>query len=152
MVITICSTIKFYPQILEVKKQLEEMGIEVLIPPHEVKNEVGDFIPVEEYYELRKKMMAVDGKEHDWIWLRKKEAMNCHFEKVEKGDVILILNYEKNGVANYIGGNVFLEIGLAFWLGKPIYFMNPIPQTLSYTEELKGMQPIVINGDLTLIK
>ncbi len=55
MIITICSTIKFWPQILEVKKQLEDMGHEVLIPPHEVKNEAGDFIPVEEYYELRKK-------------------------------------------------------------------------------------------------
>ncbi len=152
MVITICSTIKFWPQILKVKKQLEEMGHEVLIPPHEVKNEAGDFIPVEEYYAIRKEMMAKDGKEHDWIWQRKKEAMNCHFNKVEKGDVILVLNYEKNEVANYIGGNVLLEIGLAFWLGKPIYLMNSIPQTLSYTEELKGMQPIIINEDLSLIK
>jgi len=152
MIITICSTIKFWPQILEVKKQLEEMGHEVLIPPHEVKNEAGDFIPVEEYYELRRKMMVKDGKEHGWIWQRKKEAMNSHFEKVEKADVILVLNYEKNGVANYIGGNVLLEIGLAFWLNKPIYLINPIPIELSYTEELKGMQPIIINGDLNLIK
>ena len=152
MIITICSTIKFWPQILEVKKQLEEMGHEVLIPPHEVKNEAGDFIPVEEYYELRRKMMAEDGKEHDWIWLRKKEAIMTHFNKVNQADVILVLNYEKNNIANYIGGNVLLEIGLAFWLGKPIYFINPIPTELSYTEELKGMQPIVINGDLNLIK
>ncbi|MCX6746001.1 MAG: hypothetical protein NTX00_03190 [Candidatus Parcubacteria bacterium] len=152
MVITICTTIKFWPQVLEVKKQLEEMGHEVLIPPHEVKNKQGDLIPVEEYYKLRREMMDKDGQEHDWIWQRKKEAINCHFEKVDKADVILVLNYEKNGIDNYIGGNVLLEIGLAFWLGKPIYFMNPIPQTLSYTEELKGMQPIVINGDLTLIK
>ena len=152
MVVTICTTIKFWPKVLEVKKQLEEMGHEVLIPPHEVKNEAGDFIPVEEYYELRKKMMAKEGKEHDWIWQRKKEAMDCHFEKVDKADVILVLNYEKNGVANYIGGNVLLEIGLAFWLNKPIYLINPIPTELGYTEELKGMQPIIINGDLTLIK
>ena len=152
MIITICSTIKFWPRILEVKKQLEALGHEVLIPPHEVKNKEGDFIPVEEYYELRRKMMSVESQEHDWIWQRKKEAMNNHFAKVAKADVILILNYEKNGVANYIGGNVLLEIGLAFWLNKPIYFMNPIPQTLNYAEELKGMQPIVINGDLNLIK
>jgi len=152
MLITICSTIKFWPKILEIKKQLEDMGHEVLIPPHEVKNEKGDLIPVEQYYEIRKQMMAQNGQEHDWIWQRKKEAMNSHFEKVNEAHVILVLNYEKNGVDNYIGGNVLLEIGLAFWLNKPIYFMNPIPQTLSYTEELKGMQPIIINGDLTLIK
>jgi len=151
MIITICSTIKFWPQILAVKKQLEEMGHEVLIPPHEVPNQAGEMIPVEEYFKIRKEMVE-KGENIDWVWERKKEAMNWHFEKVNKADCILVLNYEKNGIANYIGGNVLLEIGLAFWLKKPIYFINPIPTELSYTEELRGMQPIVINGNLTSIK
>ena len=152
MIITICSSIKFWPQILEVKSQLENMGHEVLIPPHEVKNEAGELIPVEAYYEIRRAMMASDGQEHDWIWLRKKEAIMTHFNKVSQADVVLILNYEKNGIANYIGGNTLMEMGVACWLNKPIYLMNPIPSDLSYTEEIKGMQPIVINGDLSLIK
>ncbi len=152
MVITICSTIKFYDNILAVKKQLEEMGHEVLIPPHEVKNEAGDLISVKEYYDLRQKMMKESGQEHDWIWQRKKEAMEWHFEKVSQADVVLILNYEKNSIANYIGGNTFLEMGVAMWLNKPIYLINPIPIDLSYTEEIRGMHPIVIDGDLSLIR
>lgn len=152
MIITICSSIKFWPQICEVKKQLEDLGYEVLIPPHEVRNEAGDFIPVEEYYELRRKMMSDNGKEYDWIWLRKKEAILAHFNKVNQADVILVLNYDKNNIAGYIGGNTLMEMGLACWLNKPIYLYNQIPTDLSYTEEIKGMQPIVINCDLNLIK
>jgi nucleoside 2-deoxyribosyltransferase len=152
MVITICSTIKFYPQIVETKEKLEAMGHEVLIPPDQVKNEKGDFIKVEEYYDLRRAMMSANGNENSWIWQRKKEAIRWHFEKVSKADAVLILNFEKNNIANYIGGNTFLEMGLACWLDKPIYLMNPIPCELSYTEEIKGMQPIVINEDLSLIK
>jgi len=151
MIITICASIKFYPQILEVKKQLESMGYEVLIPPNEVKNQRGDFIPVEEYYQIRKNM--IDQSEDDkWVWERKNEAIRWHFNKVNKADVILILNFDKNNIANYIGGNTLLEAGLAFWLKKPIYLYNPIPEDISYYEEIKGMQPIVINQDLTLIK
>ncbi len=151
MIITICSSIKFWPQIVETKKQLEKLGHEVLIPPHEVKNEKGDFIPVGEIYKTRKDMLD-RGENKDWVWQRKKEAMQWHFEKVSRADCILVLNYDKNNVANYIGGNTLLEIGLAFWLGKPIYLFNPIPEEISYYEEIKGMQPIVINGDLSLIK
>jgi hypothetical protein len=63
----------------------------------------------------------------------------------------LILNYEKNGVANYIGGNTLMEMGLACWLNKPIYLMNPVPADLSYSEEIRGMRPIVIDSDLSLL-
>ena len=151
MIITICGSIKFYPEILNVKKQLEDMGHEVLIPPNQVKNKDGDLITAEEIYTIRKEMLD-NGDNHDWVWQRKSEAMMWHFEKVNKADVVLILNYDKNNIANYIGGNTLLEVGLAFWLGKPIYLYNPIPADISYYEEIKGMQPIVINQDLNLIK
>jgi diphthamide synthase subunit DPH2 len=151
MIITICSSIQFWPQILEIKKQLENMGHAVLIPPHQVKNEAGEMIPVEEYYRIRKQM--IDNKENDdWIWERKSEAIHWHLEKVNKADAILVLNYDKNNIANYIGGNTLIELGLAFYLHIPIYLYNPIPEEVSYYEEIKGMQPIVVNGDLNLIK
>ena len=151
MIITICASIKFYSEILNVKKQLEDFEHEVLIPPHRVKNEVGDFIPVEEYYEIRKKM--IDNKSNDkWVWQRKNEAINWHFEKVSKADCILVLNFDKNNIPGYIGGNTLMEMGLACWLKKPIYLYNQIPEAVSYYEEIKGMQPIIINQDLKLIK
>ena len=151
MIITICTSLKYYADALGVQKQLENLGHEVLIPPQQVKNESGDLIPVQEIYHLRKEALKKN-ENSDWLWQRKKEAMNDHFEKVNKADAILVLNFTKDGIDNYIGGNVFLEMGLAFWLNKPIYLLNPIPTGLSYAEELKGMQPIVINGDLNLIR
>ncbi len=151
MIITICASIKFYPQILEVKSQLEKMGHEVLIPPNRVKNDQGDSVSILDYYQTRKNDVKNNLNE-DWVWQRKNEAIMWHFEKVDKADVILVLNYDKNGVTNYIGGNTLMEAGVAFWLKKPIYLYNPIPEGVSYFEEIKGMRPIVINGDLNLIK
>ena len=72
------------------------------------------------------------------------------FSKVVWSDAILVLNLEKKGVPGYIGANALLEMGLAFHMQKPIYLMHGIP-TLSYTEEIRGMHPVVIDGDLSRI-
>ena len=71
---------------------------------------------------------------------------------IKGSDGILVLNYEKKGVENYIGGNSFLEIGVAFDLGKKIFLLNPIPENLPYTEEIEVINPVVINGDFSIIK
>lgn len=76
--------------------------------------------------------------------------MQGHFDEVVWSDVILVCNYDKNGVANYIGANTLLEMGLAFHLNKPIYLLSSIPE-ISYKEEILGMWPIVIDGDLKKI-
>jgi len=151
MVITICASIKFWPEILDVKKQLENLDHEVMIPPHEVPNKDGEMIPVEEYFRIRKKMVE-KGENIDWVWDRKNQAINWHFAKVNKADAILVLNFTKNDITNYIGGNTLMEMGVACWLKKPIYLYNSIPEGVSYYEEIKGMQPIIINQDLNLIK
>ena len=70
---------------------------------------------------------------------------------IKTADAILIANYDKKGIKNYIGGNTFLEIGFAHVLGKAIYILNDIPNC-SYTEEIKIMQPIVLKGDLLKLK
>ena len=71
--------------------------------------------------------------------------------KIEKCDAILVLNYDKKGIVNYIGGNTFLEIGLAFWLGKKIFLLHPIPE-MDYKAEMHAMQPVVLQGDLSLLQ
>ena len=76
--------------------------------------------------------------------------MRTHFKKVEWSDVVLILNYDKNNIINYIGANTLLEMGLAFHINKPIYLLNPIPE-ISYKEEILGMKPMVLNGDLSTL-
>lgn len=64
--------------------------------------------------------------------------------RVEKCDALLILNYTHRGVKNYIGGNSFLEMAVAFYLKKPIFLLNDIPQDMSYTEEIKSLYPTVV--------
>jgi hypothetical protein len=146
MKITICGSIAFYEQMLEIKQKLESLGHEVDLPPSEVEDDQGKMISVAEYYSRRKA-----GQESDtWIWDRKEWAIRFHFKKIEWADSVLILNYDKNGVVNYIGGNTFLEIGVAFHFGKKIYLLNDIPE-VSYKEEILGMKPIVIGSDLNNI-
>lgn len=146
MKITLCGSIAFIDEMDAVRKELEEMGHEVKMPPLEITGEDGMMMPVKEYYALRKS--AAD--DHTWVWSKKAEAMRNHFDKVAWADAILVCNYDKNGVPGYIGANTLLEMGLAFHLKKPIYLLNRIPE-VSYKEEILGMQPAVIEGILSRI-
>lgn len=139
MKITLCGSIAFFDEMQNVQKELEELGHEVKLPPSTIINDSGNAIPVKEYYAMRKSAVSDNG----WIWDKKEEAMRNHFDKVEWSDAILVLNYSKNGIDNYIGANTLLEMGLAFHLKKPIYLLNPIPE-ISYKEEIIGMKPEVI--------
>jgi hypothetical protein len=64
------------------------------------------------------------------------------------------LNYPKNGINNYIGGSVLMEIGLAYYLKKKIYLLFGLPdqKELSYTEVITAMQPVLLNGNLDALK
>lgn len=71
-------------------------------------------------------------------------------EVISSVDAVLVLNYTKNGIDNYIGGATFLEMYDAFRLGKTIYMMNNIPEGL-LKDEIIGFSPVVINGNLDKI-
>ena len=146
MKITICGSIAFISEMLDIKDQLEKLGHEIKMPPVEVENGEGKMIPAAEYYRIRRQTAGNE----DWVWDRKEWAMKKHFDKVAWSDAILVLNYDKNNIAGYMGANTFLEMGLAFHLGKKIYLFNPIPE-IPCKEELLGMKPIVINSNLHLI-
>jgi hypothetical protein len=72
-------------------------------------------------------------------------------DKIEKSDAILVANYTKKEIENYIGANTFLEIGFAHHIGKKIYFLNPIPDQPYIREELEAVEPVVLNGNLDKI-
>jgi hypothetical protein len=74
--------------------------------------------------------------------------MRQHFAEVEKGDAILVVNDEKHGVENYIGGNVLMEMTLAFYLHKPIFLLNGVPQGSMLEEEIIGVEPVLLAGRL----
>ena len=74
--------------------------------------------------------------------------------KIGKVDAVLVLNYnkEKNGqkLKNYIGAATFLEMYEACMQNKRIFVMNDLPNNM-LLDELKGFNPIILNGDLTKI-
>ncbi|MCR4326489.1 MAG: nucleoside 2-deoxyribosyltransferase [Candidatus Roizmanbacteria bacterium] len=81
----------------------------------------------------------------------KTQLIRQHFSKIRKSDAILVANYEKKGFQGYIGGNVLMEMALAFALHKKIYILHTPDDTLPITDEIHGLQPIFLNGDLSRI-
>ena len=82
---------------------------------------------------------------------RENDYLKSHYAGIVKSDAILIVNAEKNGVKNYIGGNVLIEMGQAYVLDKKIFFLYGMPETSSYMDEIQCMDPICLNGDLSAI-
>lgn len=80
------------------------------------------------------------------------DILNEYFGVIANADAILVLNYDKHGITNYIGGNTFLEMGIAYFLAKKIFLLNPIPDMPYYKTELIAMKPVVIDGDLRKIQ
>lgn len=154
MKITVCGSIGFYKEMKSIKDELIKLGYEVKIPELalEVPEEFGGGKKVYfgEYIENRGGIdsFPVGHK----IWDLKESAINDHFEKIKWGDSILVVNQDKRGISGYVGGNTLIEIGVAYFLKKKIYILNQISSELSYKQEIMGMKPIFLSGDLALIK
>jgi len=80
------------------------------------------------------------------------DAIREFWKPMQDADALLVANFDKHGIKNYIGGNTFLEMGFAHVLNQKIYLMNPIPKMPYYETELIAMRPTVINGNLKKIK
>jgi len=105
--------------------------------------------------DLHEPMIGKSDAEKEKIKLFQKEyqdAIRIFWNKMQGADAVLVLNYDKNGVRNYIGGNTLMEIGFAHVLNQKIYFLNPVPDISYYKTEIEAMQPMILNGDLSLIK
>ena len=134
-IFVVCSR-HFYHKIPPIKEELEKQGHNVTLPnsydapfkEEEVKNK-GE-------------------KEHqEW----KSAMMKRQEPKVRANDAVLVLNFEKNGQENYVGGATFMEIVKAWELEKKIFFWNPIPKSI-FEDELKAINPRVIFGDVAKIE
>ena len=100
------------------------------------------------------KYLGLSDQEKEKLKLEEKynhDAIREHGGLIKESDAILVINYDKHGIAGYIGGNVFLEMGLAHFLDKKIYLLNPIPKMPYYETEIIAMRPVVIGGDLEKI-
>lgn len=75
-----------------------------------------------------------------------------HYKNILESDAVLIVNGKKHGIENYIGGNVLMEMGQAYVNHKKIFFLNGMPENLSYMDEIEAMDPVCLYGDLNKIK
>ena len=146
MKITICGSTAFIKEMEAVANQLKHLGHEVEFPPVEFTDGDGKKWQTLDYYKFKKSEPFEDPE----FLNNHTQRIRDHFACVEWCDVVLVTNYDKNDVANYIGPNTLMEMGLAFYLNKKIYLLNPIPN-VAWTEEILGMRAIIINNNLSLI-
>ncbi len=144
MRITICGSMSFAREMIDFKSELEKMGLEVDIPGE-----------AKDYAEDLKLKKQTEGWESLEGARRKieRDLIRAHYNKIKNSDAIFVINKDKKGIKNYIGGNSFLEIGFAYILRKKIFLLNPIPTEIPYFyQEIIAMEPIVLGGDLAKIK
>ncbi len=135
----------FYNEMLSLKKELELVGNEVIIPSLALE------VPGEDKYfgQYMEENGGIDAfPVEDHIWELKKEAIIDHFSKIEESDAILVANFDKKGISGYVGGNTLMEIGLAFYLKKKIFILNDVSSEISYKQEIMGIRPTILKGDL----
>lgn len=142
-IITICSSAAHFRNVLDIEKQLKAMGYKVKIPKTaNVMKRTNNFDA--SFYKTWYK------NKNDYK--KKTLLMKDHFKKVTEADAILVANFEKNGLSGYIGGNVLMEMALAFHYKKPIFIYNNISEDLSIKEEVYALTPIFLDHDLNIIR
>ncbi len=82
---------------------------------------------------------------------RERNYFHDHYKNILASDAVLIVNHNKNGVKNYIGGNVLMEMGQAYVNHKKIFLLNGMPAGLPYMEEIEAMDAVCLNGNLAAI-
>ena len=131
----ICSK-AFYDRIAPIKEELEKMGHTVDVP-HTYDDP-----------EAEQRSWDLGDEEHGKF---KRAMFEASLKKIMTVDAVLALNFDKNGKKNYIGGSTFLELYDAFREKVKIYLYNDIPDGILH-DEISGFSPVIIHGDLTLIK
>lgn len=136
MKITICGSMVFAQEMLDIQKQLDELGHEAIVPI-----DVLDCLKDPSLNESIAHCQSYGDIDKD------------HFNKVAASDAVLILNYPKNGLNGYVGGATLTELGVARHLDKKIFILHDLPNEadLRYALEIKLMKPIILKGDISKI-
>ncbi|MFA6963968.1 MAG: hypothetical protein WC227_04675 [Patescibacteria group bacterium] len=147
MKIVICASVVFSKEIIGITEKLEKEGHTVDIPF--VTKLIRDKkISLDQYIADKDKEGDIKYREQ---YRDQVDMIKRYYGLINDCDAILVLNYDKKDIPNYIGGSVLMEMGFAYVLDKKIFLLNPIPE-MSYSDELKDCKPIVISGELSKIK
>jgi hypothetical protein len=141
MKIIICGSASFEKEKLDIKEKLEKVDVEGII------NELDEKLARGEEPELLKAIQ----KDHSSV-KRKYNFIKKYYKYISESDGILVTNFDKKGIKNYIGANTFLEMGYAHVLDKKIFLLNGMPEQDYIIDEIKIFKPTILNGDLTKIK
>ncbi|HVV66530.1 MAG TPA: hypothetical protein VHB72_00460 [Candidatus Saccharimonadales bacterium] len=137
MNIGVAGSMQFTDRMIEVCEELRKLGHEPFM------SKFGGNYAGKSAEEIEA-LKLVDKNEHD--------AIREFWQPMQTADALLVLNFDKHGIKNYIGGNAFLEMGFAHVLNQKIFLWNPAPDMPYYGTEIVAMKPVVINGDLNKIK
>lgn len=99
-------------------------------------------------------MVGKSDEEKEKLKLHQKynlDAIREFWKMMQGADAVLVANFDKNGIKNYIGGNTLMEIGFAYVLNQKIFLLNPIPDIFYYKTEIEAVKPAILNGNLDKI-
>lgn len=130
MKICVCCSLSFGDEVREIAQKLETMGHEVLLP----NGVINRLIEQKNFDPVRAKIET--------------DSNHKHVDKVRSADAVLVCNYTKNGIDNYIGANSFAEMFVAYYFNKPIYTLNDLPDMPYINDEIKSFGVKVLGGDL----
>ena len=128
MKILIHSSLDFKFEMIKVKKYIEHKTEHCVVLPELIR------------YQYIRDKMGDDGT----FTKIKNRLTKDNLKNVADCDCLLILNYTHRGIENYVGGNSFMEMVVAFYYNKPIYLLNEIPKAMNYTEEIKALYPTIV--------
>lgn len=137
--LALCSIASFYLEVVSLSRKIEDLGIKTILPKTAVK-------------------MKLEGRENDEAitdWSKsppgyhgKAALIREHFAEIAECDAILVTNYTKHDKPNYIGPNVLMEMVVAFYLNKKIYILNNPPEDSPLIDEILGLEPVFLKGDI----
>jgi hypothetical protein len=137
MKIGVVGSMQFTENMIALKDKLTEMGNEAFL--------TGLANPFVGKTDEEKEAIKIEQKNNQ-------DAIREFWKLMQGADAILVANYDKHGIKNYIGGNTLMEIGFAHVLNQKIFLLNPIPDIQFYKTEIEAVKPVILNGDLSLIK
>lgn len=141
MKITLCGSIKFAKEIVEIYYQLKQLGHTPMM--HEMMFGIADGTAKELINEISQNHPRAK---------RNYGFIKWWYSCIKSSDAVLVCNFDKNGIKNYIGGNTLIEMGFAHVNDKKVFLLNPIPEEVPYTDELKAMVDVVLDRDLSKIQ
>jgi len=136
MRIGIIGSMQFTEKMLEVRDELIKSGHDAFVT------------------KLHEAFIGKSDDEKEIIKIHQKNNMDAireFWNAMQGADAVLVLNLDKHGIKNYIGGNTLMEIGFAHVLNQKIFLYNPIPDISFYKTEIEAVKPVIINGDLDKI-